>query len=238
MEQENRVLENKNITPIEELIPVLEYIVHDLRNPISAADTWIKRLKKRKSELLTSDKELEKFIGRIETDINRTKQELDDFESVLDRASNSIKTYPTSLHLSVASAFSGVNIPESIEIVNQVTEDIPAVLATKHLTWVFRNLIENAIEAMPNGGSLFISPILNSEEKEIHITFQDTGRGILAKFRPLLFLPSFSTKEQEGHGIGLAWSRAYLHFIDGEIDLVESQIGQGSKFKVTIPFIF
>jgi signal transduction histidine kinase len=97
------------------------------------------------------------------------------------------------------------------------------------------NLIFNAIDAMPQGGDLFIGAAGDAGTPHVAITVRDTGGGIEAAHRPHLFEPFFTTKE-EGHGTGLGLSTVYgiMQRHAGQVH-VESEPGKGATFVLELP---
>jgi signal transduction histidine kinase len=102
---------------------------------------------------------------------------------------------------------------------------------TDQMTQVFLNILINAIEATPSGGSVSVGYELNDEGK-LHITVEDTGEGIPRENLDKLFDPFFSTKKK-GTGLGLAIVKSIIGGHDGEIE-VESEPGKGTRFIVTL----
>ena len=96
---------------------------------------------------------------------------------------------------------------------------------------VLINLIKNAVEAMPQGGTITIRTRGNA--KGIFVEVQDTGKGITPEHLNEIFNPFFTTKEK-GTGLGLAVSLKILNDHNGEL-LVSSQVGEGSVFTVRLP---
>lgn len=107
------------------------------------------------------------------------------------------------------------------------------VCEDKQLSQVFVNLALNAIDAMPDGGTLTVRSILR--DGDIVIQFEDTGIGITKEELPKLFDPFYTTKEK-GTGLGLAVSYNIIKKMNGTIT-VESEIGKGSIFTIKIPYI-
>ena len=97
------------------------------------------------------------------------------------------------------------------------------------------NLIFNAIDAMPEGGELFIRAGSDIQRQHAAITVRDTGIGIEKAHRPHLFEPFFTTKK-EGHGTGLGLSTVYgiIQRHGGQV-LVESAPGRGATFVLELP---
>lgn len=101
------------------------------------------------------------------------------------------------------------------------------------LKQVFLNLIKNAIEAMPDGGNLYVHA--KSDGKDIHLQFKDEGVGIPKEKLKNLGEPFYSTKEK-GNGLGLMVSYKIIHEHKGEIT-VDSEVGKGTTFDISLPLI-
>jgi signal transduction histidine kinase len=109
---------------------------------------------------------------------------------------------------------------------------------------VFQNIVENAEEAMPDGGNLNIkAEIVSTEQKDqkdikfLRISFEDTGIGILVSYLPKVFDPYFTTKAmggKKGVGLGLATAQAIVARHGGDI-YINSSIGKGTKVIVSLP---
>lgn len=97
---------------------------------------------------------------------------------------------------------------------------------------VFVNLIYNAVDAIGAGGAITIA----AQEKggKLELSVQDTGKGISAEVRSRIFEPFFTTKGERGTGLGLATCYGIIRRHDGQIE-VESALGQGATFKITLP---
>jgi two-component system NtrC family sensor kinase len=130
------------------------------------------------------------------------------------------------------SALDRIDIPGDIEAVTRPGERLPKVLSNRKLEDVFFNLLANAVEAMPEGGKLEIGAEPDGEDW-VTVVVQDTGRGIPDYLRKEIFTPAFSTKQDEGHGLGLWWSKAFVEKCGGSIS-VESEVGKGSRFVVRL----
>jgi two-component system NtrC family sensor kinase len=127
-----------------------------------------------------------------------------------------------------------------ITIVQELAPDLP--LSTAHadqLRQVFLNLMLNACDAMPNGGTLNLATRLLSSIDDgtphVDIRIADTGIGIAPEHLPHLFEPFYTTKPH-GTGLGLAISAHIITQHDGQIQ-VESTIGEGATFVITLPII-
>ncbi|MDH7488220.1 MAG: PAS domain S-box protein [Anaerolineae bacterium] len=110
--------------------------------------------------------------------------------------------------------------------------DLPPVMASAdHLSQVFLNLIINAIEAMPGGGSLDIAARVC--EGQMELAFSDTGSGITPEAMSMIFEPFYTTKE-DGTGLGLAISHSIIQQHGGSIT-ARNAPGGGATFIVSLP---
>jgi diguanylate cyclase (GGDEF)-like protein len=98
---------------------------------------------------------------------------------------------------------------------------------------VFTNLIVNALEAMPRGGTLTLAASRHGQS-EILVEVQDTGTGITPDLQRQIFDPFFTTKPDTGAGLGLSIAYGIVARLQGRIDVV-SRVGSGSTFRVVLP---
>lgn len=124
---------------------------------------------------------------------------------------------------------------KKVEIVRRFSPALPIIQADPaQLQQVFVNLLNNAAEAMEEGGTITLAtrPV-NSQWVEIKVS--DTGRGILEENLGKLFTPFFTTKALgKGTGLGLSIVYGIIKMHRGQI-AVQSQVGQGTTFTVTLP---
>jgi signal transduction histidine kinase/ActR/RegA family two-component response regulator len=97
---------------------------------------------------------------------------------------------------------------------------------------VLVNMVFNAIDAMPEGGTL--SLITRTVDDSVIIKIVDTGVGMYPEVRSRIFDPFFTTKGKAGLGLGLAVSFGIIRRHGGNIE-VESQYGRGTEFRITLP---
>jgi two-component system NtrC family sensor kinase len=152
---------------------------------------------------------------------------------------------PTYLHAVLESVLelTSKQLQHSQVTVERVWADyIPEIQANPdHLKQVFLNLVLNAVDAMPTGGTLYISTgldqIQRGEDQQslpaVRVEFSDTGEGIPSEVVSRLFEPFFTTKEG-GTGLGLSISYGIIQAHNGQIT-VESHTGMGTTFTILLP---
>jgi len=134
----------------------------------------------------------------------------------------------------------------------EYAHDLPTVVVdADQLKQVFINLMKNAFDAMPKGGTLTVSTgvggmsgawnstgtgdkELELARKSIEIRLHDTGEGISKDNMAKIFDPFFTTKEGIGTGLGLAVSYGIIERHGGRID-VFSNVGEGTTFVIKLP---
>jgi signal transduction histidine kinase len=120
----------------------------------------------------------------------------------------------------------------------EVQRDLPsqpavAVFDPQQIQQVMINLIQNAVQAMPDGGKLHVG--LAAADDHVVVTVRDTGVGIPPEHLARIFEPFFTTKpEGQGTGMGLAVSYGIVARHQGQIT-VESEVGAGSIFTLRLP---
>jgi signal transduction histidine kinase/CheY-like chemotaxis protein len=97
---------------------------------------------------------------------------------------------------------------------------------------VLVNMVFNAVDAMPAGGTLTLAT--HEAGDHLVVSVSDTGCGMTPEVRSRIFDPFFTTKGKAGNGLGLAVSYGIIHRHEGEIE-VETEPGCGSTFKIKLP---
>jgi signal transduction histidine kinase len=121
---------------------------------------------------------------------------------------------------------------QDITIVRDLRPDLPAITTDgNQLSQVIVNIVLNAADAMPNGGTLTIRSAVR--EGSVTIDFEDTGVGIDKENLGRIFDPFYTTKEK-GTGLGLAVSYGIIKKLNGCLT-AESEISKGSRFVITLP---
>lgn len=134
---------------------------------------------------------------------------------------------------------------QKVKVVREIKDDLPSVTGDPdQLQQVFLNIILNAIQSIPQGGTVRLSASSKWISKEgleddsrryVEVCVEDTGIGMEREVMENIFNPFFTTKEKDrGTGLGLTVSQGIVQDHEGWID-VESETGKGSIFRVYLP---
>lgn len=211
-------------------------VAHEINNPLTGVLLYtrlmLKSLKERKLDIETSVERL----SLIEQETERCTRII---KNLLDFARQT-QPKPISFELGrvIKNAISILSHHAELSNVNIILElekGLPQVFADPdQIQQVFVNIILNAIQAMPNGGTLTIKSGYIESTKEIFIKFIDTGIGIPKENLKKLFTPFFTTKEKgKGVGLGLAVCYGIIQRHKGNIE-VESEVGKGTTFTIKL----
>lgn len=225
-EIENKTVKLQKSERLAAIGELATMVAHDLRNPLQGIANAVFYLKK---NMVQKEGKQQKMLGLIEEDVKYSDKIVSD---LLDYSRG------MQLHLEeinpkalVEVALSAVEIPANISVSNQ-TEDKPKFQADMLcMKRAFVNIIRNAVEAMPKGGTLVLkSRALN---REVEFVFSDSGVGISKEDFGKIFTPLFTTKPK-GMGFGLPICRRVAEAHGGKIS-VESTLGKGATFTLTVP---
>ena len=215
-------------------------VAHELNNPLSGILTYARLTQKRlSSPNLTSQQ-----ISSIHQDLSIVAEETTrcgnivknlllfskrqigefavvDLHEILNRCTQLVEHHLKLNNIELVKAYQG----ERAELICDKDQIQQAFLA----------ILDNAVAAMPHGGTLTIKTDFHSDEKKVKIQIQDTGSGISPQDLPHVFEPFFTTKK-EGKEVGLGLSVCYgiIERHEGKID-VNSVVGQGSTFTIELP---
>lgn len=187
----------------------------------------------------------------------KDRKRLEVIESQLDRLADSVKNIlsftrqpkPQFKPLNINNIFEElINLcgpwlyARNIKLISSLNPEIPLILGDlTHLQTLFLNLITNAVDAMPEGGTLEIktqtisSPLSLEEREFLEISITDTGIGITEESKKRIFDPFYTTKKVgEGSGLGLAICEDIVKEHSGKLEVM-SEVGKGSTFSIFIP---
>jgi PAS domain S-box-containing protein len=197
---------------------------HELRNPLAVISNAVYLLK---NSMPKSTSNLLEYIEMIETETHNASSIIND---LLDYS----RIQPTEKEITelsslVAGLLAKIPIPENVVLENQLRADLPMTnVNAQQVEIIFTNLISNAIEAMPEGGSLKITSRV--QKNRLTIAVEDSGMGISRKNMSKIFEPLFTTKPR-GIGLGLAITARLAELNDIQIR-VKSREGRGTTFSL------
>ena len=201
-------------------------IAHELRNPMGVIAGYTKLLSKK------GEKALHPIIENISKEI-----------AVMDRIISDFLSFAKPAELSIADIDLKMIIGNCLASIKEGKGDIsvrlnidgrPIIKGDEvFLRQAFTNIIQNAVEAMPQGGVLAITAVpLADTEGGFEIVISDTGHGISEGIIDKIFLPFFTTKER-GTGLGLAIVHKIVVSHGGTISVESSD--KGTTFRIRMP---
>jgi C4-dicarboxylate-specific signal transduction histidine kinase len=203
-------------------------ITHEIGNPLTSVFSFVQILKE-----MEQDGFKKESLETIYFHISR-------IADILKQLSGFSKTPPVELkpwkvNSLIESSLSLIQYDKrakDVTIVRDLWTEMPEITTDgNQLSQVIVNIVLNAVDAMPAGGTLTI----RSRVKDDHIViiFEDTGIGISKENISRIFDPFFTTKEK-GTGLGLAVSYSIIKKLNGSLT-VESEMHRGSTFVITLP---
>jgi PAS domain S-box-containing protein len=207
---------------------------HEIRNPLTAVGGLVRRLIKKANR----ESEEVKYLELIVEEVNRLEVLLKNMVAYstsygIPREKHDLKKIITSQLTSIAEQ----SMQHSIIIKSQL-EKIPMVQMDRELMdAIIKNLLTNAIEAMPEGGELTVSATFQhvAVGDFVIVRVKDTGIGIPEENIPHIFEPLFTTKNIKNRpGLGLASTKKIVEAHGGTIN-VQSREGKGTEFTITFP---
>ena len=226
LEAQDKAAKAERLAVLEELAGM---IAHELRTPLSVIKHKVYYLKNNLISLV-QEKKVIRHLNIIDSEVNASDKIIEDilaFARIKETDQKKCK-----VDRIIKKAVSIANIPENIDFKIEMDGVLPeAMLDSSQIKMVFYNIILNAIQSMPDGGSLSIKGSV--EGHLLKIRFIDTGEGISEKNLTKIFDALFTTKIK-GTGLGLLVCQSIVNLHDGIID-VESKEGSGTTFIVTLP---
>jgi PAS domain S-box-containing protein len=229
---EARLAEARRLATIGEAAAM---VGHDLRNPLQAISAGV-YLGRKGYELLppeyakvAEEYGLVKWLSLVEEEIEYMDKIVSDLQDY------AVPLKPDLSQVNIAQllkdALSKTQIPSNVNLSVRVEEGLQLMIDRGLMKRVFSNLIANAVQAMPKGGELTID--VSKSDEEALVSFHDTGVGIPQEDFSKLFSPFFTTKAK-GQGLGLPVCKRLVEAHGGQIT-VESKLGEGTTFTVTLP---
>jgi two-component system nitrogen regulation sensor histidine kinase NtrY len=232
--QRDRLLQTERVAAWRELA---RRLAHELRNPLFPLQITVENLQRAKQ--LDSKQFMEVFNESTAT----LRVELANLNAIVGRFSDFSKMpAPAFTHVDINEALRNIIrlFEPQFHVVGKpaihaeyfLTEPLPEIDADAVLLHrAFQNLVLNALDAMPSGGTL----TLRTSERTGHVLIEisDTGTGLTSEECSRLFTPYYTTKHQ-GTGLGLAIVQSVVSDHHGSIS-VSSETGHGTTFRIELP---
>jgi two-component system, sporulation sensor kinase E len=209
-------------------------LAHELRNSMGAIMGFVKLLKRERSEATTQSRTVDAIFNEalgMESMLQRFLAFAKPYQLKIDKVD--LRKLVEECHTTLKETLREKKTEFALHCEPHVVPILGDALLLKQS---FQNLMQNSVEAMPDGGKLTVnlrqvSP--PSGDKAISIEFTDTGCGIPKEIQGKVFNPFFTAKEK-GTGLGLSFARKILHLHNGGIEL-DSEPGRGTTFTVYLP---
>jgi len=204
-------------------------ITHEIKNPLMMIGGFAQQL----IRAISNEKHLKK-LNVITDEVKRLENLLTDLRKFhLPKTIASKKVNIRGLLQEIFSLVKEDCEEKNIQTELNIDNKAPFVEGDKsRLKQVFLNLVKNSIEAMENGGNLWVQTRLSGDQVEI--TVADEGCGIAEQDREKIFSPFFTTKKH-GTGLGLSISKRIIEEHKGSSFSLKSEKGKGTAFKINLP---
>ena len=225
-ENKDRLVRTEKLAAVGEMSAM---VAHAIRNPLTAIGGFARRLFKKES----GNSAINKYLKIIIEEIDRLEVLLNEILDFVRPREPSLRPVGINELLEntlemLAEEFTS----RAITVIKQYAQDIPPVTVdSDQFKEAFLNMLRNAIDAMPDGGTLTVGTLV--EDHWVKITFADTGVGISESDAEKIFHPFFTRKSQ-GSGLGLAMSNQIVAFHGGHITLRKGE-AIGATFDIYLP---
>ncbi|MFH0976473.1 MAG: cache domain-containing protein [Spirochaetota bacterium] len=207
---------------------------HEIRNPLGIINNAVYFLK---TIITGADDTVKEYLDIIKYEIDDSLRIITD---LLDFSrTRTPRILPVDIGLLIKETLGKYPVPENIDIRLDIPDNLHRLYADPfQMSQIFRNLIANAVQAMPEGGVLGIIARESQDSAQtqdtgkdyLEIVVSDTGKGISPENMGKLFQPLFTTKTK-GIGLGLVTCKTLAEANEGRIE-VKSELGKGTAFSV------
>ncbi len=202
-------------------------LVHDLRNPLAAIYGG--------AEMLIDDQALPDQTRRIASNIYRASNRMQELlRDLLNVSRGELRQQETCRLRDIveAAAESIEGAENNVQIRIAIDDSMQVLVDRTRVERVFVNLLSNAVEAMPDGGDVFI--FANSEKGDLKVFVEDTGPGVPMHLRADLFRPFVTAAKRSGMGLGLTLARKTMLDLGGDLQLLNKS-ESGACFCLRFP---
>lgn len=206
-------------------------MAHEIRNPLTAVMGFAQLLKEKCPE----DETLVSYVSIIMDEVNRANGVITNFLKLARPKQPVLKKHLVhNLLEEILDVVEPQAFLTNIEVIYEGSPNLPpCMLDRNQIKQVLLNMCRNAMEAMPDGGTIRISSGFLPFDNEIYIDIKDTGCGIPGDKLKNIGVPFYSTKE-DGTGLGLSISYSIINAHKGRVE-VSSAEGKGTSFRILLP---
>jgi two-component system sensor histidine kinase HydH len=222
---QEQLVQRERLAALGELAAV---VAHEVRNPLGAifnSVSYIRRLIGAQHPAL----HMVDIVGEEADRLNRIVDDLLDFARPPSPSPTPVplqRLLQESVNAALADATGPVDVDWAVEA------EVPVLVDERMIRQAFLNLALNAVQAMPQGGTLRLT-VRRAARTEVQVEFTDTGPGIPPDLSARIFEPFFTTKAK-GTGLGLAIVKRIVESHSGRVSL-ESEPGRGTTFRLFLP---
>lgn len=228
-------IEAANARRVSEMHELVVGIAHEIRNPLNAIRLNLHTVGQVfRDEAALSDEEIGTMLDELELEIGRLETLMREMLGFVRSSDQPPKPLDVAEEISKTLMLLRTNFEQQgIEARIDICDD-PEMVAIDctRLRQVMFNLLNNAMEAMPDGGQIEI--VVRGGRSQVEIAVIDDGDGIALGDRERIFVPFFSTKAS-GTGLGLALARKFVEEAGGMIRCEAPPRGRGSCFRILLP---
>jgi signal transduction histidine kinase/CheY-like chemotaxis protein len=220
-------------------------IAHDINNAIAPVALYTEMLLEREPNLSTRTREYLEITQRAIGDVSHTISRMGEFYR---QRKPSLQLEPTDLNRLVRQVLDltrarWTDMPQQrgfvIEVRQELSQDLPAVAAMEsEIREALTNLVFNAVDAMPDGGTLTIrtgsTPGSAKSGGTVRLEITDSGLGMDEEARRRCLEPFFTTKGERGTGLGLAMVYGIVRRHNADLE-IESAVGKGTTIRMVFP---
>ena len=216
-------------------------IAHDINNALSPAALYTQSMLAHESGLSDRAREQLIVVQRAIEDVARTVQRMRAFylPRGLELTLAPVDVNKILLEVIDLTRARWSNIPQErgvvVHVETQLQPDLPQILgAENEVRDAFTNLLLNAVDALPDGGTVTLHTRLDTRDDHVVVEFQDNGVGMSETTRSRCLEPFFTTKGERGTGLGLPMVFGMAQRHGGELE-IDSELGRGTTMRIIFP---
>ncbi|MXZ01180.1 hypothetical protein F4Y93_11235 [Candidatus Poribacteria bacterium] len=218
-------------------------VAHEIRNPLNSIGMTAQHLKSVFSQQKVSKDDIEEakeLLEIVDNKIQELKQTSEQFLTLNRPRKLNIKLVDlNTLVEQVLSEFALIAEEAKVQLIRNYEGNLPNIpLDATLMRQTLFNFVQNSIQAMPKGGSIYMSTSDEKTGEDMEyavIEIRDTGIGIAEEIQEQIYDAYFTTKDETGGiGLGLAISHQIIIAHGGKVE-VRSKMGMGTAFKISLP---